>query len=470
MSAPGPDGLMRSRRAFLARAGGGIGFLALSSLLARQSPAAPGGARAAHRPPRAKRVIYLYMAGGPSHLETFDPKPMLAELDGRPLPPSVAQGQSLSPNGRSTNVCVAPQFPFRRRGDCGHPMTTIFPRLGQVADDLCVIRSMHTDSFVHDLAHTMMSTGSLLPGRPSLGSWLWYGLGAESDDLPGFVVLRASSGGHPLNKEMWSNGFLPTRFQGVQFRSRGDAVHYLSNPRGISRGGQEAAVRAVQELDRLSPGAPDDPEIATHVAQYETAFRMQMSVPELVDFSSETQETLNLYGAKGLDGSFASNCLLARRLAERGVRIVQIIHLDWDHHDALKDGMTKVAAEVDQALAALLTDLKRRGMLDDTLVVWGGEFGRTPVAQNMNPVVGRDHHNKCFSMWLAGGGVRAGHAHGETDEFGFNVVKDPVHVHDLHATILHQLGLDHRRLTFRYQGRDFRLTDVAGRVVREILA
>ena len=470
--------LRQARRMFLTRAGSGMGYLALSALLnpklfaapAETAGAIPENATAQHHRPKAKRIIYLYMAGGPSHLETFDPKPKLGEMHGKPIPSSVLQGQSLSPNDRSSTRCIGPQYPFRRCGNSGQSMTVLFPHLAQVADDLCIVRSMKTDSFVHDLAHTMMSTGSVVAGRPCLGSWLWYGLGSESDNLPGFVVLRASQGGHPLNKELWSNGFLPTHFQGVHFRSKGDAVHYLSNLKGISRDNQHVAIRAIQQLDRLSPHAVDDPEVVTHISQYETAFRMQMSVPKVVDLSNETASTFKLYGINGFDGSFAANCLLARRLAESGVRIVQLIHMDWDHHSDIKNGIRKTAGEVDRGMTALLIDLKRRGLLEDTLIVWGGEFGRTPVAQDLKDNPGRDHHNKCFSMWLAGGGIKGGVTHGETDDFGFNVVNDPVHVHDLHATILHLMGIDHERLTFRSQGRDFRLTDVSGQVVKQLLA
>ncbi len=469
----------QARRMFLARAASGMGYLALSALLNRDLFATTTESTVGqmsenvnppHHRPRAKRIIYLYMAGGPSHLETFDPKPTLAQMHGKPLPTSILNGQPLSPNGRSTNRCVGPLFPFRRCGKSGLYMTNLFPHLAGVADDLCIVRSLKTDSFVHDLAHTMMSTGSVVAGRPCLGSWLWYGLGSESDNLPGFVVLRAVQGGHPLNKELWSNGFLPTRLQGVHFRSKGDTVHYLGNLKGVTRDDQQDAVRAVQDLDRLSPYAANDPEVATHIMQYETAFRMQMSVPSIADLSNETADTLKLYGIGGYDGSYAANCLLARRLSEAGVRIVQLIHLDWDHHYQIKKTIPQTAAQVDQGTAALLIDLKRRGLLEDTLVVWGGEFGRSPVAQDLKDDPGRDHHNKCFTMWLAGGGVKGGHTHGETDEFGFNVVTDPVHVHDLHATILHLMGIDHERLTYRSQGRDFRLTDVSGEVVKQILA
>jgi hypothetical protein len=457
-----------TRRAFLTRLSAGIGYAALASLFHRQ---ARGSAPLPQHTPRAKRVIYLYMAGGPSHLETFDPKPKLAEMHGQPVPPSILRGQDLSPNDRSPNRCVGPQVPFRRCGQAGRPIATLFPHLADVADDLCILRSMHTESFVHDIAHTFMGTGSLIPGRPSLGSWLWYGLGSESESLPGFVLLKSRGKvvKHPLNADLWTNGFLPNRFQGVELRARGDPVLYLSNPPGVRPGLQQDVVRAVKDLDAVSPCA-NDPEIATHVNQYEMAFRMQASVPELVDLSGETAETLKLYGTEGRDGSFASNCLLARRLAERGVRFIQLVHLDWDHHDHLRDRIQVTAAEVDRGMTALLKDLKRRGLLDDTLVVWGGEFGRTPVGQDTTNMPGRDHHNKCFSMWLAGGGVKAGCTHGASDELGFNVAEDPVDVHDLHATILHLLGIDHEQLTFRHQGRDFRLTDVSGQVVEAILA
>jgi hypothetical protein len=466
--------LRLTRRALLGRLSAGIGYAALASLLPRAAaadrPARPTGAP--HHAPRARRVIYLYMAGGPSQLETFDPKPQLARLHGKPIPPSVLRGQEISPNGRSPNRCVAPLFPFRRCGRSGQAMTTLLPHTAEVADELCIIRSMTTESFVHDIAHTFMATGALVPGRPCIGSWLWYGLGNESAQLPGFVLLhsRGQIVTHPLTAELWSNGFLPNQFQAVELRSRGEPVLYLNNPPGVSRPVQHDVIRAIQDLDAASPCATDDPEVATHVARYEMACRMQMSVPELVDFSGETAETLKLYGTHGHDGSFASNCLLARRLVERGVRFVQLVHLDWDHHLKLRDRIRLTAAEVDRGTAALIKDLKRRGLLEDTLVVWGGEFGRTPVGQDLTDNPGRDHHNKCFSIWLAGAGVKAGHAHGVTDEVGFNVVEDPVDVHDLHATILHLLGIDHEQLTFRHQGRDFRLTDVAGQVVEGILA
>jgi hypothetical protein len=475
-----PRDRTQTRRAFLRSASTGIGALALRALLARDLAGAPspsaargtGAVNPLHHRPRAKRVIFLYMAGGPSHLETFDPKPKLIEAHGQPIPPSITRGQALSPLNRSTNLCVAPQTSFRRCGRSGQVLAAIFPHLAEVADDLCIIRSMRTDTFVHDPAHTLMCTGSMLPGHPSIGSWLWYGLGSECDNLPGFVLLFSLGQlfAHPLTRAIWHNGFLPTQFQGVEFRAKGDPVLYLRNGPGVTPSRQRDVVDTIGELDRLASGGAAPADVAAHISKYELAFRMQMSVPELVDLSRESRATLDLYGTEGFDGSFAANCLLARRLAERGVRFIQLVHLDWDHHKRIRDGIRITAREVDQGMTALLKDLKRRGLLEDTLVIWGGEFGRTPVTQGLVDDPGRDHHNSAFSMWLAGGGVRAGYTHGRTDEFGFHVVEDPVHVHDLHATVLHLLGIDHERLTFSYQGRDFRLTDVSGRVVEEILA
>jgi hypothetical protein len=474
--------LRQTRRAFLSRAGAGLGSLALYSLLkqdlalgSREKPAVrattPGAISPLHFAPRAKRVIYLYMAGGPSHLETFDFKPRLAEMHGQPVPSSITRGKQLSPLNRCTNHCVAPQVSFSRHGQSGQLIADIFPRLAEVADELCVIRSMKTDTFVHDPAHTLMCTGSQLPGHPSLGSWLWYGLGTACANLPGFVLLFSFGKlfAHPLTRQMWHNGFLPAQYQGVEFRSKGDPVLYLGNLPGVTPGRQRDIIDAVQELDSVSTNPSADPQIAAHIDQYEMAFRMQASVPDLVDLSTETTETLDLYGTRGFDGSFASNCLLARRLAERDVRFVQLIHHDWDHHDKIREGIRTTAAEVDQGMTALLKDLKRRGLLDDTLVIWGGEFGRTPIGQGHGENQGRDHHNSAFTIWLAGGGVKAGYSHGTTDDFGFHVVEDVVHVHDFHATLLHLLGIDHERLTFKFQGRDFRLTDTSGRVVKEIL-
>src|SRR5262249_47632023 len=394
-----------------------------------------------------------------SHLETFDPKPKLGELHGQPMPESITKGQPIAQLQGQKLTCFGPQQPFKKFGKSGQEISEIFPHLGTVADELCIIRSLKTEAINHDPAHTFMNTGTTISGRPSMGSWLWYGLGNMSENLPGFVVLLStgrSGQQQPISARQWHSGFLPSRFQGVEFRSKGDPVLYVRSPEGVTPGQQRDVIEAVQNLNRLQSGVVDDPEIATRIAQYEMAFRMQTSVPELVDISHEPKEVLDLYGAKPGDGSFASNCLLARRLAERGVRFIQLYHRDWDHHGNIKNDIKVVAGEVDQAAAGLLKDLKRRGMLDETLVVWAGEFGRTPMAQGS----GRDHHIKGFSMWLAGGGIRGGVTHGATDEFGYNAVEDVVHVHDLHATMLHLLGVDHKRLTVKFQGRDFRLTDV----------
>ncbi len=469
-----------TRRAFLGRSGSGLGVLALVSLLDpdllraddKSRPSAdrwPGVVNPPHLPAKAKRIIWLYMAGGPSHLETLDFKPKLAAMHGQPMPESFTKGQPIAQlQGQKLN-CFAPQHAFKKYGQSGQEICEIFPHLGTVADDLCIIRSMKTEAINHDPAHTFMNTGTTISGRPAMGSWLWYGLGSDSDSLPGFVVLIStgkSGQQQPVSARQWHSGFLPSRFQGVEFRSKGDPVLYVKSPQGVDADRQRDVVDAVQALNQLQNSVVDDPEIATRIAQYEMAFRMQTSVPELMDISKEPKAVLDLYGAKPGDGSFASNCLLARRLAERGVRFIQLYHRDWDHHGNIKNDVKVVAGEVDRASAALLRDLKSRGLLDDTIVVWGGEFGRTPMAQGS----GRDHHIKGFSVWLAGGGVKGGVTHGATDELGYNAVEDVVHVHDLHATMLHLLGVEHKRLTYKFQGRDFRLTDVHGNVVHEILA
>jgi hypothetical protein len=467
------------RRAFLGRGVTGIGSLALASLL---DPALVGGAltkpgasrwtgsiHPLHFAPKAKRIIYLYMAGGPSHLETFDYKPTLTRMHGQPMPGSFTRGMPIAQLQGHKLVCLAPQHSFRRCGQSRQEISTIFPRLSTMADDICIIRSMVTEAINHDPAHTFMNTGTTISGRPAMGSWINYGLGSESDDLPGFVVLTSNGRfgqAQPIASRQWHSGFLPSRFQGVRFYSQGDPVLYLGRPKGISQARQRDIVDAVASLDSMHNDLVDDPEIATRITAYETAFRMQTSVPELIDLSDEPAHVLDLYGTGAADGSFASNCLLARRLAERGVRFIQLYHRDWDHHGSIKDHVKGTAAEVDQGAAALLLDLKQRGMLHETLVVWGGEFGRTPMAQGD----GRDHHIKGFSIWLAGGGIKAGITHGATDEFGYAAVQDIVHVHDLHATILALFGIDHLRLVYRSQGRDFRLTDVAGNVVKPILA
>lgn len=463
-----------ARRAFLSRASQGLGVAALAHLLPTSAGAAEAPASGIvsplHHPPKAKRVIWLYMAGGMSHLETWDPKPKLAELNGQPMPESFTKGQQIAQlQGQKLN-CLAPQHPFRPWGKSGLVFSELFPKLGAMAaDEMCIIRSMHTDAINHDPAHTFMNTGTMIAGRPSAGSWVVYGLGSESADLPGFVVLVSTGKfgqAQPIAARQWHSGFLPSKFQGVQFRGQGDPVLYLNNPAGFSSSRQKDVVDTTTALNAIENDVVHDPEIATRIAQYEMAFRMQSSVPSLIDFSGEPANILELYGTKGGDGTFASNCLLARRLAERGVRFIQLYHRDWDHHGVVKEHSAGTAREVDQAMAALIVDLKQRGMLDETLIVCGTEFGRTPMAQGN----GRDHHMAGFSIWLAGGGVKGGMAYGQTDELGYRAVENRVHVNDLHATLLHLLGVDHKRLTYRFQGRDFRLTDIAGEVLSPILA
>lgn len=472
--------LRQTRRQFLGRSASGLGTMALASLLnpsllkaAAPSSVAPDGRwrgviKPLHSPQRAKRVIYLYMAGGPSHLETFDYKPKMAELDGQPMPESFTKGQPIAQLQGSTLRIMGPNFPFAKHGQSGQEISSLFPHISKIADEMCIVRSMHTEQINHDPAHTFMNTGTSISGRPSMGSWLQYGLGSEAEDLPGFVVMTSKGGGQnqPIAARQWHSGFLPSRFQGVRFNSSGDPVHYVKNPDGVGEKAQRDLIDTVRSLNELRDDAVDDPEIATRIAQYELAFQMQTSVPDLVDFSDEPRHILDMYGVEKVDGSFAANCLLARRLAERGVRFIQLYHRGWDHHDRLRRNIQIAAGLVDQATGALIADLKQRGMLDDTLVIWGGEFGRTPMAQQD----GRDHHIRGFSIWMAGGGVKPGTTYGATDEFGYNAQENPVHVHDLHATILHLFGIDHKKLTYRFQGRDFRLTDVHGKVVQGILA
>ena len=464
-----------NRRAFLCRAGATIGTAALWNLLDPQAASAgvagaPGHGiiKQLHYPPKVKRVIQLYMAGGPSHLETFDYKPKLAEMHGQSMPDSFTKGQPIAQLQGQVLKCFGPQHAFKKCGKSGQEISEIFPLLGTMADEMCIIRSMHTEAINHDPAHTYMNTGTLISGRPSMGSWLTYGLGSDSQDLPGFVVLVSTGRfgqAQPISARQWHSGFLPSSLQGIEFRGQGDPVMYASRPAGVNAQHQRDVVEAVQDLNRLESNSVNDPEIATRIAQYELAFKMQTSVPDLMDVSKESKSVLDLYGTTGGDGTFSANCLLARRLAERGVRFIQLYHRDWDHHGAIKEHVAGTAKEVDRGMYALLTDLKARGMLDDTLVLWNGEFGRTPMAQGN----GRDHHMKAFSVWMAGGGIKGGMTYGATDEFGYNAVEDVVHVNDLHATILKQLGIDHKRLTYRFQGRDFRLTDVAGNVIEKIL-
>jgi uncharacterized protein (DUF1501 family) len=460
------------RRTFLGQACRGVGALALGSLLPATVSAADrwkGVVTKPHVPPKAKRVIFLVMAGGPSHLELYDHKPTLAKMTGQPMPESVTKGQPIAQLQGAKLNCLGPQWGFKKHGKGGVEMNELFTHLPEVADHLCVIRSMKTEAINHDPAHTFMNTGSSVSGRPSMGSWLTYGLGAETDDLPGFVVLTSSRGGQmqPIASRQWGPGFLPGRFQGVHLRGQGDPVLYLSNPPGVDRDRQKDVIDAVGQLNQLQNGVVDDPEIATRISQYELAFKMQASVPALMDLAQEPKAVLDSYGVKGADGTFAANCLLARRLAQKGVRFIQLYNRDWDHHGGVKDGIKQKVEEIDRPCAALIKDLKRLGMLDDTLIVCTGEFGRTPMSQGGS---GRDHHMKGFSVWLAGGGVKGGITHGATDEFGYNAVENVVEVFDLHATMLHLLGIDHERLTFRFQGRDYRLTDVHGKVVKDILA
>jgi hypothetical protein len=464
------------RRAFLRR-GMGLGFLGLAALqkpdwLLRNTAAAPiqpGALSSLHFPARAKRVIFLYMSGGPSQLETFDNKPELARRAGEPMPESLLKGTPIAQlQLQSQFNCFGPLFPFKRAGNCGHEMTTLFPHLATVADDITIVRSMTTDAINHDPAHSLMNTGAPISGRPSMGSWIYYGLGAGTENLPGFVVL-VSNGKYnptqPISSRIWSSAFLPPKFEGVQFQSRGDLLPYLSSPRGITTTQQRNVISAINKLQSLNSEATET-EIAAHANQYEMAFRLQTAAPELTDFSKESPATLRSYGVAAPDGSFAANCLLARRMAERGVRFIQVFHREWDHHSNIDRGMRETAPEVDQGCAALIKDLKARDLLKDTLVIWGGEFGRTP----MNQIDGRDHHMRAFSIWMAGGGIKPGLAYGRTDELGYNVVENPVHVNDLHATMLHLLGIDHKRFTVRHQGRDMRLTDVAGKVVSDLIA
>lgn len=463
--------LARSRRAFLATSGFSLASLAARDLLARDSL---GASRLGpHHRARAKRVIWLFQSGGPAQQDLFDPKPVLRARHGQPLPDSVRQGQRLT--GMSAQQSALPlagsAFSFAPRGRCGMELSELLPHHARIADDICLVRSMVTEAINHDPAITFFQTGAMLAGRPSFGAWLSYGLGSDNDDLPAFVVLiTPNKGDQPLYSRLWSSGFLPSEHQGVQLR--GSGVHFLADPKGLDRSSRRAQLDAIGALSRAAAARELDPEIDARIEQYELAFRMQASIPEAMALSGEPESTFALYGEDArTPGTFAANCVLARRLAERDVRFVQLYHQGWDQHDNLPGAIRTQCRETDQAAAALLLDLKRRGMLDDTLVIFSGEFGRTSYCQGKLTAdnYGRDHHPRCFSLWLAGAGVKPGHVHGATDDFSYNVVADPVHVHDLQATILHLLGIDHERLTVRYQGRDFRLTDVHGRVVEAIL-
>jgi hypothetical protein len=447
--------------------------MAFANQLFADSAGTPGGAIERHFPARAKRVIFLCQAGGPSHLESFDYRPKLAEMDGKPMPASFTDGQPIAQLQGKELKCLGPQHGFSKHGQSGQEISTAFPNISKIADDIAIVRSMTTKQINHDPAHTFMNSGTQISGRPCMGSWIQYGLGSEAEDLPGFVVLTSVGGGQsqPIATRQWHSGFLPSKYQGVHFHSKGDPVLYVGNPPGVNRADQGKVVDTINQLNGLRNNQIHDPEISTSISQYELAFKMQASVPELVDVSGEPQSVLDLYGAKPGDGSFASNCLLARRLAERGVRFIQLYHRGWDHHGGVKKGVATTAKLVDQASYALVQDLKQRGMLKDTLVVWSGEFGRTPMSQGSGRRPGRDHHIKGFSMWMAGGGIKGGVTHGSTDEFGYNAVEDVVSVHDFHATMLHLLGIDHERFTYKFQGLDMRLTGVEpAHVVEPLLA
>ena len=463
--------LYTNRRYFFGRMG--LGLAALSSLWNRDAAGALRGLP--HFAAKAKRVIYLFQSGAPSQMDLFDPKPALANRRGQNLPDSIRKGQRLTGmTATQEEFPLAPTiYKFDKHGQSGMELSELLPHTSNIADEICLIRTIHTQAINHDPAITFFQTGAQLAGRPSIGSWLSYGLGSLNENLPTFVALVSGSGGQPLYDRLWGNGFLPSKYQGVKFRSVGDPVLFLSNPDGLDPGTRRRMLDDLGKLNQLNLGKFGDPEIATRIAQYEMAYRMQTSVPELLDISKEPEKVTKAYGPDvKRRGTFAANCLLARRLCERGVRFVQLFHRGWDHHLRLPAELPKLTKATDQPTAALLNDLRTRGLLEDTLVVWGGEFGRTVYCQGKLTTTdyGRDHHPRCFSIWLAGAGIRNGVTIGETDDFSYNVAKDPVHVHDLHATILHCLGIDHKRLTFQYQGRHHRLTDVHGKLVEKILA
>ena len=474
-----PDSAIRmTRRHFFGRGGTGLGIAGLAHLMGREAASQVGLPGLPHFAPRAKQIIYLFQSGGPSQIDLFDYKPRLEQLHGTELPDSIRQGQRLT--GMTASQTSFPVqrtwFEFQRHGESRAWVSELLPHTARIADKLSFIRTMHTEAINHDPAVTFFQTGAQLAGRPSIGAWLSYGLGSENDDLPAFVVMTSRGSGRvgqALYTRLWGSGFLPSRFQGVKFRSQGDPVLYLSNPEGVSRDHRRMFLDDLSALNRIQQEEFTDPEIETRIAQYEMAFRMQASVPELMDLSGEPHSTFELYGEAAREpGTFARHCLVARRLVERGVRFVQLFHRGWDQHRSLPQQLPKQCADTDQASAALIEDLERRGLLDETLVVWGGEFGRTVYSQGLSTekTYGRDHHPRCFTIWLAGGGVKPGITYGETDDFCYNAVADPVHVHDLHATLLHQLGVDHTKLTYRYQGRQFRLTDVGGEVIRDLVA
>jgi hypothetical protein len=485
---PTYDELMSvTRRHFLGASALGLGALALrqvmgSSLLAANTPVPLAGGLNGlpglpHHLAKAKRVIYLFQAGGPSQFETFDPKPLLRQQNGQSLPESVRGGQRLTGmSGYQSKLPMAGAFTdFKKYGKAGIEISDLLPYTAKVADELCVIRSMHTEAINHDPAITFFASGSQIAGRPSMGAWMSYGLGSSNQNLPAFVVLvsKDATRDQPLYSRLWGSGFLPSEHQGVQFRAGKEPVLYLTNPEGVSPHARRSMLDALAKLSAEARQQSLDPEIDARVAQAEMAFRMQTSVPEVSDVSGESQATFDLYGPQAkVPGTFAANCLQARRLVERGVRFVQLFHQGWDQHGNLPGAIQRQCSQTDQGSGALIADLKQRGLLEDTLVVWGGEFGRTAYCQGQmtKDNYGRDHHPRCFSIWMAGGGVKAGHVYGQTDEFGYNIVNDPVHVHDLHATMMHLMGVDHERMTFKFQGRHYRLTDIAGKVVQGVVA
>lgn len=457
------------RREFLRRSGIGIGSIALAGLLAEDSDASPVQAPIPHFAPRAKRLIYLHMVGAPSQLDLFDDKPVLRKHHGKQCPPELLEGQRFAFLKKDPKL-LGSSFKFEQHGESGLEISELLPHLAKVADDISVVKTLHTKEFNHGPAQVFVHTGFGQQGRPSLGSWLTYGLGSESRDLPAFVVLVTglTPGG---GTSLWGSGFLPSVHQGVQFRAKGDPVLFVSNPDGLDASARRGIVDDIRSLNQLQLEETGDPEIATRIASYEMAFRMQSSVPELMDISAEPRHVHESYGTKPGEASFANNCLLARRLVERGVRVVELYDQGWDHHGSIDKSLRRKCEQVDQPIAALIADLKQRGLLDETLIVWGGEFGRTPMLQgDAGPKAGRDHHKDAFSMWLAGGGIRGGVTVGRTDDLGYHIVEDSVDIHDLHATILHLLGINHERLTFKFQGRRYRLTDIAGQVVEKLLA
>ncbi|KAB2674707.1 MAG: DUF1501 domain-containing protein [Verrucomicrobia bacterium] len=481
MTEPYSHAQQLTRRHFFGRAARGIGTAALAalvdpSLLRANSDIVAnerGVIRPLHRPPKAKRVIYLFQSGAPSQLDLYDYKPRLIEMNGKPMPESLTKGQRIAQLMGQPLNCVGTRFKFRRHGRGGAEISELLPNIASISDEIAIIRSMHTEAINHDPGVTLMQTGHQQAGRPALGSWISYGLGSENDQLPAFVVLASGFGqDQPLLSRYWGSGFLPTNHQGVEFRSGGEPILFVNNPEGITPAIRRRLLDGAREMNSRHLDAIGDPEIATRIASFEMAYRMQTSVPELMDISREPKHILDMYGAEPGKSSFANNCLLARRLAERDVRFIQLYHRGWDHHNNLPGDIARTSKVVDQPTAALIRDLKQRGLLEDTLVIWGGEFGRTPMNQgdSSNGNYGRDHHMKAFSLWMAGGGVRGGVTLGATDDFGYNVVEDPVHPNDFQATILHLLGIEHTRFTRRFQGRDYRLTDIGGEVVRKILA